>query len=322
MNSQKKNTRKRKSSLRNKKGPGLIGIIFIIVFCLGTGVFLAPYINQVINDSQTVNQQKDTLTQSPPPEVLPNGNTETKDTSPISKNFSTPHKQESVVESLGEKQQDELTAQEDTKITCADANSSITSFYKHLDTQKYIREFKLEKKSSSYFTDLIQKLVDNPPVVTRETDDLFTILQNTAHFFRIIGKNNITIIKGILHQEKDLFEDILSNYYHLAVTPDCSQQNISLTFPENSLYDYAGFFLNTMGGRLYLFRRDSHSRMVIIYYALMIIDKANIDGKNRHGIQINQSLDSLITEIETVGTHLNKRELYLDKLYDLKERYQ
>ncbi len=38
---------------------------------------------------------------------------------------------------------------------------------------------------------LLQKLLDNPPVVIGETDDLFTLFQNTAHFFRILGKENI-----------------------------------------------------------------------------------------------------------------------------------
>ena len=130
------------------------------------------------------------------------------------------------------------------------------------------------------------------------------------------------IIKGILHNEKNLFENILVNYYNLTEKKDCSIKTLPLTFPENSLYDYAGFFLNTMGGRLYLFRRDSHSRMVISYYALLTIDQANQNGNNRYGIDINQPIDSLINEIETSGAHLKLREQYLDKLYELKERYQ
>ena len=224
---------------------------------------------------------------------------------------------------MGEEEEKvEEPQQEVVQVPCEQATDSILSFYDHLDQQPYIQEAKLGSKSYVYFTSLIQKLLDNPPVVTRETDDLFTILQNTAHFFRVIGKKNIMIVKGILHNEKNIFEKILANYYFLVQQPDCSMKNLALTIPENSLYDYAGFFLNTMGGRLYLFRRDSHSRMTIIYYAILVIGQANQNGTNRHGIQITQPIDSLIAEIESVGTHLKLREQYLDKLYELKEKYQ
>ena len=95
----------------------------------------------------------------------------------------------------------------------------------------------------------------------------------------------------------------------------------SLTIPNDNLYDYAGFFLNTIGGRLYLFRRDSVSRMTVSYYAVLIIDKANRQGNSRLGIDLKPSIDSLIEEIENTGNNLKFKEEYLDTLYDLKEIY-
>ncbi len=209
-----------------------------------------------------------------------------------------------------------------TPETCQQAASQVSAFYAHLDAQPYIQAFQLKKKSSVYFSELMQKLLDNPPVITRETDDLFTVLKNTSHFYRVIGKNNIIILKTILDKERPYIENTLADFFALTESPDCLEKNFLLHIPPYTVYDYAGFFLNTMGGRLYLFRRDSGSRMTVTYYSILVIDKANKESKNKDGIQIRKAIDSLITEMENSGTQLRLKEKYLDKLYELKEKYQ
>lgn len=197
----------------------------------------------------------------------------------------------------------------------------LNRFYEHLDQQSYMKEFELDEASSVHFSKLLQKLIDTPPVVANETNDLFTLLKNTAHFFRILGKDNILILKGILDREKSSFEKILRTFYALTDHPEVMLEEYSLKLPREGLYDYAGFFLNTMGGRLYLFRRNSASRMTVSFYSIVIIDKANKEEYNRHGIDIRPAIDFLIDEIENTGKHLLLKEDYLDTLYDLKEDY-
>lgn len=199
--------------------------------------------------------------------------------------------------------------------------NELNSFYSHLDSQQYMKNFDLTESSKTHFSKLIQKLIDKPPIVTRETDDLFTLLKNTAHFFRVIGKDNILILKGILDREKNSFETILQSFYQLTYKPEYLQKAYSISFNTDALYDYAGFFLHTMGGRLYLFRRDSNSRMAVSFYSILIIDRANNSGDSRHGIDIRPAVDSLIEEIENGGKNLQLRDSYLDTLYDLKEKY-
>jgi hypothetical protein len=197
----------------------------------------------------------------------------------------------------------------------------INSFYAYLDQQPYMQSFGLKESSRVHFSKLLQKLVDNPPVVIRETDDLFTLLQNTAHFFRILGKENINIIKGILDREKNSFEQILKTFYGLTYQQGYLKKEYSLSIPPKILTDYAAFFLNTMGGRLYLFRRDSTSRMVVSYYAIISIDRANSEGSGGHGIDLRPAIHSLVEEIENGGRRLQLKEEYLDTLYDLQEKY-
>lgn len=232
----------------------------------------------------------------------------------------TPHEEESLDSSsaespTGAQRQPAATVDKQRLI------EELNTFYSHLDQEPYMQAFGLKEPSKVHFSRLLQKLIDNPPVVTRETDDLFTLLKNTAHFFRILDQENITILKGILDREKKSFEQILKTFYTLTYYPEILQKEYSLNIQPDALHDYAGFFLNTIGGRLYLFRRDSASRMTVSYYAILVIDRANSEGGGRHGIDLRPAIDSLIEEIENTGKNLRFKEEYLDTLYDLKEKY-
>lgn len=205
---------------------------------------------------------------------------------------------------------------------CSQPEQRLKTFYTHLDNQAYMESYHLTSSSQDHFIDLIQKLLANPPEITRESDDLYTILKNTAHFFRISGKDNIFMLQGILNSEQDKLEQILADYYLLVTTPECSSSRFAKDIDRDALYEYACFFLNTMGGRLYLFRRDSLSRMTVTYYAILLVELANVQQNNRHGIALKPAVNMLISEMERGGSSLHGVDEYLDKLYDLKEKYQ
>ncbi|MDH3347014.1 MAG: hypothetical protein OEM02_02780 [Desulfobulbaceae bacterium] len=209
------------------------------------------------------------------------------------------------------------------KQPCELAKEKLQTFFSYLDQQHYIRSFELDNSTQTHFLTLAEKLLQTPPIVVRESDDLYTMLRNMAHFFRVIGKKNITIIKTILDKERDKIEDIAAELYIWSVTGKCKADKNDFPLHANvsQLYEYAGFFLNTMGGRSYLFRRDSRSRLLVNYYSILIIDLANTNGSNKHGINIDSSINQLIGEIEP-SNQLIYKEAYLDKLYELLERYQ
>lgn len=213
---------------------------------------------------------------------------------------------------------DEIYSREEI---CEEDPAKIDAFYARLDGQEYIKSYKLAHSSREQINGMFQKLAATPPIVTRETDDLLTILKNTAHFFRVIGKDNIVLAKNILDQEKESYEDILAALYRLSGQPDCLQDRLGLAIPESVYYDYSCFFLTTMGGRLYLFRRDSKSRMLVNYYAIQMVDRANQHGTNSHGVDIRPAINALIEEMENSGDQLKLKDAYLDQLYALKEKY-
>lgn len=201
---------------------------------------------------------------------------------------------------------------------CAELARELHGFFKQVDQQGYLSQFTLNGPSQAHFIILADKLLTNPPVVSRETDDLYTILRNTAHFFRVIGKENIQLINTILDRERDKIEDVAGNLYLWLTAEGCQEELLPFSPPLAQVYEYAGFFLNTMGGRSYLFRRDSRSRLLVNYYAILIVDRANALGINRHGIDLSQSIPQLIQEIES-STQLIYKDNYLERLYRLQE---
>ena len=204
---------------------------------------------------------------------------------------------------------------------CEELTSSLVQFFDHIDQQPYLKDFKLQRPILKHFNELTAKLLANPPVVTRESDDLYTILTNMAHFFRVIGKDNILLIKGILDRERDKIEDVAAELYKWSITDKCNSDKLQLKLPLTGVYEYAGFFLNTMGGRSYLFRRDSRSRLLVNYYAILIIDQANKAQLNAHGLDVSEMIPTLIREIEATNQLIYKED-YLDTLSNLLQEYQ
>jgi hypothetical protein len=87
-----------------------------------------------------------------------------------------------------------------------------------------------------------------------------------------------------------------------------------------TLYEYAGFFLNTLAGRNYLMRRNSQQRILTTYYSILILDKANDSTLNRYGIDIRPKIELLIPEINNTKGLIFKKQ-YSEKLNALKIKY-
>ena len=205
---------------------------------------------------------------------------------------------------------------------CLQTADKILLFFEHLDRQNYVREYAVKGSTLDHFRGIINKLIANPPVVVRETDDLFAILNNMAHFFRVLGPKDILLIKDVLAHEREFIEPTMALFYKWSeIGPGCPDEDLNIDFPLAGLYEYAGYFINTLGGQSYLFRRELYLRVLIRYYSVLIIDRANSVDANRYGIDIRYTLDSLISEIQG-NSSLEYGEEYLEKLIRLQETYQ
>jgi hypothetical protein len=208
------------------------------------------------------------------------------------------------------------------KNECRETADRILLFFERLDRQNYIREYPIKGSTLEHFKGIVSKLLANPPVVARETDDLFAILNNMAHFFRILGPKDILLIKDVLMHEREIIEPTMALFYRWSeLDSKCTGNDLDLSLPLAGLYEYAGYFINTLGGQAYLFRRELYLRHLLRYYSVLIVDRANEIDANRYGIDIRYTLDSLISEIQG-NSDLIEKQAYLEELIRLQKRYQ
>ena len=197
---------------------------------------------------------------------------------------------------------------------CSVAAGRLNSFFTALDKKKYIQDFQLKQPVRQRFELLENKLAAKTPTVVRETDDLYTVLANTAHFFRVLGRDNLHLAKAVLEQEQGNAEELAAGLYSTSVSAQCPADAVRIPF--TTAYEYAAFFLNTMGGRSYLFRRAAKVRLLTAYYALLIVDEADRRNCNTHGLDISGLIPPLISEIEA-NNQLARKEEYLAQLHRL-----
>ncbi len=289
---------------------------FLIFLIISVGAGVALYYNSL---KKEIPDQAGTI--SPPVQKLEPEQAQLQDDETLAV---PPQEEHSQTDQTDNEQEESASAENEDlekEKSCSDLGLSLTNFFSHVDNQFYMTPFKLEQTIQQHFITLTEKVLNNPPVVVREYDDLFTVLKNMAHFFRILGNQNIIIIKTILNREADKIEDVTQDLFHWTTSQQCSAPVFPLETPLIKLYEYAGFFTNTMGGRSYLFRRDSRSRLIINYYSILIIDIANEQNLNKYGIDITPITRQLIQEIEATNQLIYK-EKYLETLDGVLEKYQ
>lgn len=207
------------------------------------------------------------------------------------------------------------------KINCDVLERQIKSFYSYLDQKDYIKAYKLENGTLGLFQEIKISLSEMIPTVIGETRDLFTLMRNLAHFYRVLGKKNLKLTKEILKNEAEIMEPTMAIFYAW-FTHDESCRAEGLDPPSlKILYEYSGFFLNTIAGHSYLFRRDSNVRTLISYYSVLLLERSNERGLNPYGIDIRQFIGSLMYDVGNRKGLIYKKQ-YMSELQKLKKKYQ
>jgi hypothetical protein len=315
MKSRKSRKAERKLSLQSIA----LGCTVLAAVLVGTWVLFPTEMKEVAQQlSQVVGIQPETHEAAPlpllPPEKEAKATVPVKQTEPPPVDITLPA---STTETVP------LVPTTDSKpapppLTCAQATGLLRPFLDGLDKKEYIRAFNLKQPVQKHLDGLKDKLAAKPPAAVRETDDLYTVISNTAHFFRVIGKDNIRLLKTVLEQEQGRLEELAAASYAASIGESCPTDTVQIPF--NTAYEYSVFFLNTIGGRSYLFRREARVRLLINYYALLLIDEAGNRTLNAHGTDISGLIQPLIRDMEATN-QLARKDEYLTKLHELAERH-
>lgn len=209
-----------------------------------------------------------------------------------------------------------------TQDDCADIDAQVIEFFQYLDTKDYTKQSG-EENINTYqrFKNILKRLSKNPPQPTGEGLDLRIMNKNIFYLYRVLDGVDIMIIKEALRSESDTLESNLELFYTWLMLGDRCPNNENIRPPQDVIYRYAGFFLNTIGGRAYLFRRPVTLRLLFSYYCLRIINEADKNGLNNYGIDIYPEIGLLLEEIKN-SPNLVFQEDYVLGLTQLQAYYR
>lgn len=214
------------------------------------------------------------------------------------------------------------TASVETAPSCDTLRKKIYHFFEYLNQNNAEDKSQAQQPPAEIYRQAIRALEANPPMIVDETRDIVSLKHNLAHFYRVLKKDRIEMVKTILALEDDVLEHAMADFYTYYVFGDCCEKNndepgISL----NTLYEYAGFFTNTIAGKSYLFRRKPVVRYLMDYYSVLILDRANEAGINRYGIDIRPLIDIAKDNIINQN-NLVFQDQYIETLTGLGEKYR
>ena len=195
----------------------------------------------------------------------------------------------------------------------------IKAFFTYLDEQDYVRAYGFKDGTYGQFQVVLKQMSANLPSITDETASLYNLYRNMAHFFRILGKKRVNLVRDVLQNEGEILESAMQTFYRWA-TYEAGDISVSGQPSLQTMYAYAGFFLNTLAGRSYLLRRDSKIRILTTYYSVLILDKANDEKFNSAGIDIRPHIEFLLNDFEGQMGLIHHKQ-YISELQKLAEKY-
>jgi len=204
---------------------------------------------------------------------------------------------------------------------CYRLEKKIDAFFEYLDRKEAIKADAVEGKGARrVFEEMVSALSAHPPMIIGETKDIVSLMHNQAHFFRILKKERIRLVKQILNVEAGVLEHAMGNFYDYYVKlGGCGGQDEAIVSLE-TLYEYASFFLDTLSGKSYLLRRESNIRCLTRYYSVLVLDQANKATLNRYGIDIRPHIELVLDDVRSQNSLIYQNS-YIERLEDLEKKY-
>lgn len=209
----------------------------------------------------------------------------------------------------------------DQQAYCALIQERVSEFFNVIESKAYFRRHRLEKGAYSHFVQVLKRLAARTPQPAGEENQLNELISNIFFFFRTLEKNDIALIREVIANERDTLEFDLDIFYRWLMLGKACPDPAGARPSFDVVYRYAGFFLNTTGGRAYLFRRPLRLRLLVSYYSLLVLYQADRLGKNTFGIDVVPFIQPLKEEFQH-HPDLEHQEEYLDTLNRIEGHYQ
>ncbi len=292
-------------NIMTKRSKGRIWLWLLLILALaGLGYYL--YSQMVPDQKKTLVPEKETPVQ---PERL------------MQKETTTAKVKEGKPETLPVPTKEEPPLKPATEEDyCTKIEKEMEEFFHYLDQKPYVKYLDPNRDSYARFKYMLKRSSARPPIPAGEGTDPKILIKNLYHFFRVLGHKDLKLIRKVMVNEQDTMEYILAMLYRWITLDNRCPDPEGLRPSAAERYLYAGFFLNTTGGRAYLFRRTQSVRLLANYYCVLIVHDADKKGENRYGIDVLPYISQLKNEIDRYSEFDFQRE-YLEDLSRIEDFY-
>jgi hypothetical protein len=149
---------------------------------------------------------------------------------------------------------------------------------------------------------------------------LYSMVLNIAHFYRVMGKHRVFVTRQVLQNESEIIESVMKTFFKWFTMGSGGQTTLAGRPSPEIMYEYAGYILNTLGGRSYLLRRSPKVRALTTYYCVLALDQANEEELNSTGIDIRPYIKLSLLEVKNQIGLIYQKE-YITKLSELNLKY-
>jgi hypothetical protein len=201
-----------------------------------------------------------------------------------------------------------------------DVERQIMAFFSYLDQQPYIQSYEFAGGSYLQYQIAINNLSSKPPIITGEMQSLYSMVLNIAHFYRVMGKHRVFVTRQVLQNESEIIESVMKTFFKWFMMGSRGQTTLAGRPSPEIMYEYAGYILNTLGGRSYLLRRSPKVRALTTYYCVLALDQANEEELNSTGIDIRPYIKLSLLEVKNQIGLIYQKE-YITKLSELNLKY-
>jgi hypothetical protein len=135
-----------------------------------------------------------------------------------------------------------------------------------------------------------------------------------------MGKHRVFLTRQVLQNESEIIESVMKTFFQWFTMDSGGQVSLAGRPSPEIMYEYAGYILNTLGGRSYLLRRSPKVRALTTYYCVLALDRANEEELNSKGIDIRPYIKSSLLEVKNQIGLIHQQE-YIANLSELNRKY-
>ncbi len=203
---------------------------------------------------------------------------------------------------------------------CDAAFARVQALCARLDDRDYVRDWKLPGGVLGLVVGVSNDLAARPPADTSGSKDPDALAHGVAHLYRVLGEERLARLLTLVRSEPEMAEPMAMALYRWTAARERCGPGVPAPMALRAQYDYAAYFVRSVGGQAYLRRRPPRLEALASLYAVLTLDAAISAGHDPLGIDLRPEIERARALVS--GSDLLFRSRYLDVLGGIDRRWR